>query len=29
VCEQAQQTINDLREKDISRDQKVIEACGN
>ena len=29
VREQAQQTINDLREKDISRDQKVIEACGN
>ncbi|QBR51433.1 hypothetical protein E2F51_16265 [Erwinia sp. QL-Z3] len=27
--EQAQQQINDLREKDISRDQKVIEACGN
>ena len=29
VREQAQQTIKDLREKDISRDQKVIEACGN
>ena len=27
--EKAQQQINDLREKDISRDQKVIEACGN
>lgn len=27
--EQAQQTTNDFREKDISRDQKVIEACGN
>lgn len=27
--EKAQQTINDLREKDIASDQKVIEACGN
>ncbi|MGC1022979.1 DUF6862 domain-containing protein [Pantoea agglomerans] len=27
--EQAQQKINDLREKDISRDLKVINACGN
>ncbi|MEM6162714.1 DUF6862 domain-containing protein, partial [Erwinia sp. P6884] len=27
--EKAQQQINDLREKDISRDQKVIDACGN
>ncbi|MFC0138941.1 VENN motif pre-toxin domain-containing protein [Erwinia mallotivora] len=27
--EQAQQQINDLREKDISRDQKVMDACGN
>jgi filamentous hemagglutinin len=27
--EQAQQKINELREKDISRDQKVIEACDN
>uniref|UniRef100_UPI0036D3DE25 VENN motif pre-toxin domain-containing protein n=1 Tax=Pantoea sp. sgz302252 TaxID=3341827 RepID=UPI0036D3DE25 len=27
--EQAQQQINDFREKSISRDQKVIEACGN
>ncbi|TCV90998.1 hypothetical protein EDC52_1254 [Biostraticola tofi] len=27
--EQAQQQINDLREKDISRDQRVIEAYGN
>ncbi len=27
--EQAQQTINELREKDIASDKKVIEACGN
>lgn len=27
--EKAQQTINDLPEKDIASDQKVIEACGN
>ncbi|MCT4708599.1 glycohydrolase toxin TNT-related protein [Enterobacteriaceae bacterium H16N7] len=27
--EKAQQTINDLREKDITSDQKVIDACGN
>ncbi|RAR74497.1 filamentous hemagglutinin [Pantoea ananatis] len=27
--EKAQQQINDLREKDISRDQKVTDACGN
>ncbi|MET4055093.1 hypothetical protein ABIC12_000684 [Pantoea agglomerans] len=27
--EQAQQKINDLREKDISRDKKVMDACGN
>ena len=27
--EKAQQTINDLREKDIASDQKVIDACGN
>ncbi|SUW62491.1 Uncharacterised protein [Buttiauxella agrestis] len=27
--EKAQQTINDLREKDIAGDQKVIDACGN
>jgi len=27
--EQAQQKINDLREKNISRDLKVINACGN
>jgi filamentous hemagglutinin len=29
VREQAQQTINELREKDIASDQKVIDACGN
>ncbi|HHL9593246.1 TPA: DUF6862 domain-containing protein [Citrobacter braakii] len=29
VREKAQQTINDLREKDITSDQKVISACGN
>uniref|UniRef100_UPI003075B372 VENN motif pre-toxin domain-containing protein n=1 Tax=Proteus faecis TaxID=2050967 RepID=UPI003075B372 len=27
--EQAQQTINELREKDIASDKKVIDACGN
>jgi filamentous hemagglutinin len=27
--EQAKQTINVLREKDITSDKKVIEACGN
>ncbi|WJV37730.1 hemagglutinin repeat-containing protein [Raoultella terrigena] len=27
--EKAQQTINDLREKDIASDKKVIDACGN
>ncbi|BEO61577.1 hypothetical protein SMQE30_20000 [Serratia marcescens] len=27
--EQAQQKINELREKDIASDKKVIEACGN
>ncbi|MGC0811545.1 VENN motif pre-toxin domain-containing protein [Pantoea agglomerans] len=27
--EQAQQKINDLREKNISRDKKVTDACGN
>ncbi len=27
--EKAQQKINELREKDIASDQKVIEACGN
>ncbi len=27
--EKSQQTINDLREKDIASDQKVIDACGN
>ena len=27
--EKAQQTINELREKDIASDKKVIEACGN
>lgn len=27
--ELAQQTINELREKDIASDQKVIDACGN
>jgi filamentous hemagglutinin len=27
--EQAQQTINELREKDIASDKKVSEACGN
>ncbi|WBW60495.1 hemagglutinin repeat-containing protein [Klebsiella electrica] len=27
--EKAQQTINDLREKDIASDQKVIDACSN
>lgn len=27
--EKAQQTINELREKDIASDQKVIDACGN
>lgn len=27
--EQAQQKINDLREKDIASDKKVFEACGN
>lgn len=27
--ERAQQKINDLREKDIASDQKVIDACGN
>jgi len=27
--EQAQQTINELREKDIASDKKVIKACGN
>ncbi|EPO4101499.1 DUF6862 domain-containing protein [Klebsiella aerogenes] len=25
----AQKTINDLREKDIASDKKVIDACGN
>ncbi|HGY1191321.1 TPA: DUF6862 domain-containing protein [Citrobacter braakii] len=29
VREKAQQTINDLCEKDITSDQKVISACGN
>ncbi|MBD8109418.1 cytidine deaminase-like fold-containing protein, partial [Erwinia persicina] len=27
--EQAQQKVNELREKDIASDQKVIDACGN
>jgi len=27
--DKAQKTINDLREKDIASDQKVIDACGN
>jgi filamentous hemagglutinin len=27
--EKAQQTVNELREKDIASDQKVIDACGN